>query len=309
LGNTNQEYSDKIKWHPGFYGAAELEFRKNKDDLEFEREYNLSKEPLRTDLLIVKKHADVQIENEIGWIFKRFNIIEYKSPDDGMSIDDYYKTVGYACLYKGLGETVNAIPADELTVSMFRETYPRELFAQLKKQGAQIEERFPGIYYVTGGTLFDTQIVVTNQLNKETHSSLRVLSKDAQAEDIRLFLEEAEKLKQPGDRNNISAVLRVSVDANQSVYDRVKEDETMGDALRELMKDELEEAHANGMEEGMQRGMERGMERGIQRGMEEGILSSISNLMKSMKLTAEQAMDALGIPKNERASYNAKLIK
>jgi hypothetical protein len=43
--------------------------------------------------------------------------------------------------------------------------------------------------------------------------------------------------------------------------------------------------------------------------MEEGILSSISNLMKSMKLTAEQAMDALGIPKNERASYNAKLIK
>jgi hypothetical protein len=289
LGNTNQEYSDKIKWHPGFYGAAELEFRKNKDDLEFEREYNLSKEPLRTDLLIVKKHADVQIENEIGRIFKRFNIIEYKSPDDGMSIDDYYKTVGYACLYKGLGETVNAIPADELTVSMFRETYPRELLAQLRKQGAQIEERFPGIYYVTGGTLFATQIVVTSRLNKETHSSLRVLSKDAQAEDIRLFLEEAEKLKQPGDRNNISAVLRVSVDANQSVYDRVKEDETMGDALRELMKDELEEAHANGMEE--------------------GILSSISNLMKSMKLTAEQAMDALGIPKNERASYNAKLIK
>jgi hypothetical protein len=33
-----------IKWHSGFFGAAELEFRKNRDDLEFEREYNLSKE-------------------------------------------------------------------------------------------------------------------------------------------------------------------------------------------------------------------------------------------------------------------------
>jgi flagellar biosynthesis/type III secretory pathway protein FliH len=171
----------------------------------------------------------------------------------------------------------------------------------LKKQGAAIEEKFPGIYYVKGLVSFATQIVVTSRLSKEMHSSLRVLSKAAQAEDIKIFLEEAETMRLPGDRHNISAVLRVSVDANQSVYDRVKEDETMGDALRELMKDELEEAHANGIEEGM--------ERGIQRGMEEGILSSISNLMKSMKLTAEQAMDALGIPKNERASYNAKLIK
>jgi hypothetical protein len=99
---------DKIQWHPGFYGATELELRKNKDDLEFEREYNLSKEPIRTDLLIVKKNADVQIENEIGRIFRRFNIIEYKSPDDEMSIDDYYKTIGYACLYKGLGGNVKS---------------------------------------------------------------------------------------------------------------------------------------------------------------------------------------------------------
>jgi hypothetical protein len=288
---------DKIKWHPGFYGAAELELRKNKDDLEFEREYNLSKEPIRTDLLIVKKHADVQIENEIGRIFRRFNIIEYKSPDDEMSIDDYYKTVGYACLYKGLGENVNAVPADELTASMVREAYPREMMKQLELLGAAIKEKYPGIYYVKGLVSFDTQIVVTSQLSKETHSSLRVLSKAAQAEDIRIFLEEAEKLKQPGDRNNISAVLRVSVDANQSVYDEIKEDETMGDALRELMKDELEEAHENGVEQGREEGRE------------EGLLSSIGNLMKSMHLSAEEAMKALGIPKEKMDFYGAKLAK
>jgi hypothetical protein len=288
---------DKIQWHPGFYGATELELRKNRDDLEFEREYNLSKEPIRTDLLIVKKHTDVQIENEIGRIFRRFNIIEYKSPDDGMSIDDYYKAVGYACLYKGLGETVNAVPADELTASMVRETYPREMMKQMELLGAGIEEKYPGIYYVKGLVSFDTQIVVTSRLSKKMHSSLRVLSKAAQAEDIKIFLEEAEKLKQPGDRNNISAVLRVSVDANQSVYDRVKEDETMGDALRELMKDELEEAHANGMEEGREEGRE------------EGLLSSIGNLMKSTTWSAEEAMKALGIPKEKMDFYGAKLTK
>jgi hypothetical protein len=227
--------------------------------------------------------------NEIGGIFRRFNILEYKSPRDGMSIDDYYKAVGYACLYKSLGTTVDAIPASELTVSLFRETYPREMMQALKKQGAIIKEKYPGIYYVKGLVSFDTQIVVTSQLSKETHSSLRVLSKAAQAEDIKIFLEDAEKLKQPGDRNNVSAVLRVSVDANQSVYDEIKEDETMGDALRELMKDELEEAHASGIEE--------------------GLLSSVGNLMKSMHLSAEEAMKALGIPKEKMDFYGAKLAK
>lgn len=62
-----------IQWHPGFYSAAELELHSDKGVLAFQREYNLSKEPLRMDLLIIKKLADVRIENEIGRIFKRYN--------------------------------------------------------------------------------------------------------------------------------------------------------------------------------------------------------------------------------------------
>ena len=71
-----------IRWHPGFYGAAELEFLSNKGDLEFQREFNLSKEPIRMDLLIIKKLADVTIQNELGYIFKKFNVVEYKNPDN-----------------------------------------------------------------------------------------------------------------------------------------------------------------------------------------------------------------------------------
>ena len=40
-----------IAWHPAFHAAAAFELRKNKDDLIFEPEYPLSKEPLRMDLL------------------------------------------------------------------------------------------------------------------------------------------------------------------------------------------------------------------------------------------------------------------
>lgn len=124
-----------IRWHPGFYGAAELELISDQDVLEFQREYILGKEPVRMDLLIIKKLADVRIENEIGRIFKKYNVVEYKSPEDGLSIDDYYKTVGYACLYKGLGDRVNQIPAEEVTVSIFRENHPRELFEELINSG------------------------------------------------------------------------------------------------------------------------------------------------------------------------------
>jgi hypothetical protein len=254
---------DKIQWHPGFYGAAELELLYNKDELEFDREYNLTKESLRVDLLIVKKCKNVEIKNEIGRIFKQFNILEYKSPDDGMSIDDYFKTVGYACIYKGFGNGVNAVPAEELTVSLFRETYPREMFDALKRLGATIEEKFPGIYYVKGLVFFDTQIVVTGQLSKNFHSSLRVLSKNVQEEDVKRFLLETENLVEPGDIHNVDAVLQVSVSANQAIYEKVKEDVLMCEAMQRLMKDEINEKVAKGRLAGRLAGREEGRREGI----------------------------------------------
>lgn len=57
-----------------------------------------------------------------------------------MTIDDFYKTVGYACLYKGYGQYVDQIPIAELTVSIFRESYPRKLLLTLEQQGHKIEK-------------------------------------------------------------------------------------------------------------------------------------------------------------------------
>ena len=274
-----------IQWHPGFYGAAELEFISNKGDLEFQREFNLSKEPIRMDLLIIKKLSNVRTENEIGHIFRKFNVVEYKSNDDALSIDDYYKTVGYACLYKGLGETVDQIPANELTISIFRESYPREMFEAMKNLGLEIKERYPGIYYISGKqALFDTQVVVTKQLNRETHRTLRVLSKHVKEEDVRVFIREAVQMSEPGDRNNVDAVLQVSVSANKEIYEAIRRcDKVMCDALKELMKEDFEETK------------------------QETLLEAIRNLMETMKCSAEQAMAALKIPDAEKGKYIAKL--
>ncbi len=104
--------------------------------MELKPEYNLSKEPIRIDLLIIKKEESAgQIKNEIGHIMRTYNVIEYKSPEDALTIDDFYKTVGYACFYKGYGGHVNAVPINELTISIFRETKPVKMFLTLQKHG------------------------------------------------------------------------------------------------------------------------------------------------------------------------------
>ncbi len=304
-----------IQWHPGFYSTAEIEFASNKDQLEFEREYNLSKEPLRMDLLIIKKRPGVQLQNEIGRMFKSYNVVEYKSPDDGLTIDDYVKTIGYACLYKGMGGTVNQIPLQELTVSLFRDNYPRKLMDALRRDGFQLEKRFNGIYYVSGRCPFDSQIVVTSQLDKQAHPSLRVLSRQVDEAAARAFLENAQAFTAPGDRDNIDAVLQVSIAANQGLYDQIRRDSVMCQALRELMKDEIAEemmaARQSGLQEGRKEGRLEGKLEGRLEGKLEGtqetLLEAIKNLMVNAKWTAEQAMAALNIPQAERAGYRAKL--
>lgn len=129
----------KIQWHPAFCAAAELEFIENKGDLDFQREYNLSKKPLQIDLLVIEKREDASIINEIGRIFRKYNVIEYKSPGDGLNIDDFFKTLAYAYLYKSQGKTVDQISLDQLTVSVVREGKPEELFKSLAGYGFQVE--------------------------------------------------------------------------------------------------------------------------------------------------------------------------
>ncbi len=41
--------------------------------------------------------------------------MEYKSPEDGLDIDAFYKAGAYAGLYKSYGETTDAIKADIVT--------------------------------------------------------------------------------------------------------------------------------------------------------------------------------------------------
>jgi hypothetical protein len=278
------------------YAAIGFELREDIEDLEMVAEYNLSKEPIRIDILIVKTREKVEkLKNEIGHIMRKYNVIEYKSPKDGMSIDDFYKTVGYACLYKGYGKTVNQIPSDEITVTMIRAAHPREMFLTLEKEGHEIEERYPGIYYVTNNLPFPVQVIVTKELGRENHSCLRILTDNADKEDVECFLVQAKDTKNPGERDNVDSVLQASVSANYKLYEEVRRDVVMCQALQELMKDEIDAKVTNAVTNAVIN-----TETDIQ-------VNDIRNIMKNFKCTAEQAMDTLEIPQEKRSLYMSKL--
>ena len=271
----------KIKWHPAFYSAAEFDFRNEKEMLEFHAEYQLSKEPLAMDLLIIEKRANVVLENALGQIFRRYNIIEYKSPDDSLNIDDFYKTIAYAALFKGTALVNDMYPADELTVSLFREAAPLKLMQQLQASGLRLEEKFPGVFYVYGNTLFPVQIVVTKKLSSKMHAALKLLSKNVLPEDVRIFLDEAGKAK--NENYNVDSILQVSVSANEMVYEALRRDNFMCEALRKLMKNDLEIERAEGKLEGKI----------------EGKLSLLYELVKDNILSVKQAAQRANLSEAE----------
>jgi len=285
-----------IKWHPGFCSAMELEFLQYKGLLDFNREFPLSKEPLRIDLLMIKKIKDVVLDIDIGRLFKTYNIIEYKSPKDGLTIDDYIKTVGYAYLYKGLGATVDAVPLSELTATIVRNTEPTELFKKIQSEGGSIEEKYPGVYYITGVVAIPTQFILTSSLSKDFHVCLRVLSNKASEDDIKRFIEIANTFTEPIDKQNADAVMNVSINANREVYDKIrKENPFMCQALRELMKEEIQEE------------IKEAEKNAAQKAIDTTWLTAIKNLMMKKKCDAKTAMEELCISAADQLRYMAML--
>ena len=290
------ESADKIAWHLGFYGGMELELRRWKADLTFDTEHELSREALLMDMLIIKKNRDVQIDKPIGRIFRTYNVVEFKSPEDTLSIDGFYKTIGYACLYKGLGATVNAVPGGELTVSIFCYHHPRKAFAYLTEAGATVREAYSGIYYIENFMRMPIQVVVTQELERSGNHALRLLTRKADETEMFEYLEETDSLTEPGDINNARAVLQVFIAANAEAFERVRSGFSMSQdqILRRVLHDLIEEGEAKGRAEGEAKGRAEGEAKGRAEGLAEVVVQMlreslpVSVIMKCSNFSAEK---------------------
>lgn len=199
----------------------------------------MTRKPLQIDLLIIRKSDDVMIQNDIGKIFRKNNIMEFKSPRDGLNINDYYKVLGYACLYKADEGLEECVKSDDVTISLVRDTKPVKLMNILENQGMTIHSYAAGIYYVVN-SCFPMQIIVTSELNQEEHLWLRALTEKLSRDSAEKLLHKTSELRGVDEKELANSVITVSVSANKALFSNVKEGDPMFEALECLMENRFQ---------------------------------------------------------------------
>ena len=239
----------KLQWHPAFGAALRITLQDEMQYLEMHEEYLLSKKPLQMDILIIKKLRDVQIKKTIGRIFRKHNIIEYKSPDDGLSVNDFYKVYGYACIYQSNTDRIKEIDPEDMTLTFVCSHYPREFLKHLERvRGMCTEYQGGGIYYLRGDPI-PMQLLITPRMSDEENYWIQSMRTDLRAgEEIRKLMREYEKHRKSKD---YTAVMNLITRAN---WEQMEVEKKMCDALNELFAEELKEADSRGRTEGLKQG-------------------------------------------------------
>jgi len=262
----NPEKEEGIPWHTAFFEAIQMELDEYGQDLQFISEYPLNTQPLKIDVVIIKKSSDAAIEKNIASIFRKENIAEYKSPDDYVSVDDFYKVYGYACLYSSL----NKVDMKDLTLSFVESHYPRKVLAHLQEErGYVVEEKWPGIYIVSGDIL-PIQIIDNRKLSEEENIWLKDLYNKLEPSEKRRITTEIYRLgKDKADR--IKAYLYVIKRANLESLQEAGEMFDIDLAWEKLLIDSGDAA----------RWEAKGEARGEEKGRQEGILNIAQKMKKA----------------------------
>jgi len=255
--NTDAK-STHIAWHPAFVEALQMELQAYQDVLEFHPEYQLTSEPLRIDCVIIKKAKDVVINKNIAVIFREWNLLEYKSPDDYVSVADFYKVYGYACLYASF----NKAPINSLTVSFVESHYPQKLLGHLENERKyEVAQTSSGIYTVRGDIL-PIQVIDSRKLPVEENLWLKSLSNDL---GYTAITEIGKEIDKQGKAARLAAFLYVLMQANSaaareaikmsSTFDKVIEESGLAAKWR-----------AEGRDEGRNEGRIEGRTKGLTEG-------------------------------------------
>ena len=254
----NNEASDNEdinkQFHPAFCDAMTQIFEHDNVEYVYEREYNLNSMPNRIDLLVIrldenkgvgdnnececdddKEHSKEQSVNGIAKLCRTYNIFEYKSPGQQLSVDEYYVAMAYAYLYAG--KTKNATMED-ITVSFVREGKPHKLMSYFKNNGYQITEYEKGIYHIIRKNHVDMQIIVTRELD-DKYIWLRALSDKLTLDDAVKLAIDAGKEHDSEGRQRVRSILDLVSRLNRN-KEWMKEMKSMG-AFRDLFKEEFEE--------------------------------------------------------------------
>ena len=237
-------------WETASFAGLMFSLSEYKDRLEEQRAFKLNSKPREIDVRIIDKKYDEddRMDNAIGYLFEKHNIIELKNPYEKLNIDVVWKGISYAAQYKSKGyddttkeKGVNVIPMKDVTLTFLRIVKPEELFDLMRAYGYGVEEKFPGVYYIAGMADIKMQVVVGSELEGDEFVSLRIQRKNASEEDIRVFTRMVEKLPDKYELELASVIADISMSENRKLIERLKkEDPNMRGVVFEIFKDEIE---------------------------------------------------------------------
>lgn len=277
----------KSDWHAAFEALLRIETHKYENKVHIRTEEEIGVLPPRTDFVILVEEEKVEFDKEIFKQFRRINILEYKNPYDSLNERMLRKVCGYANLYIGVAEHEGDRPAEQVTISVFRAVKNPELFAKMEKDGTLVRDGVPGIYHVKGMTDLPFQIIITGELEGGEYAAYRALTDKAEKDDVEHVVKDAESEIDGVVLDYYGVLLNLIVEKNPQFFELVKGEIIMKDVLMEMAKDRIDEKIQVVKQEATQ----------------ETKATDISNLMSNLKLTVEQAMDALSIPLNQRETY------
>jgi len=278
LNNDVRTEEPVLQWHPAFFAGIQIELREEEGKVSFESEHQLGTKPMQIDVLIIKKNSNEPMEKNIGRIFRKHNIVEYKSPKDYLSVDDFYKVYGYACFYKADVEQADSIHVDEITLTFVCKGYPRKLIQHLTEvRGFEVELFEAGIYYIKGD-VFPIQLIVTSRLSKEENFWLKNLTDDLPD---RAAVEELAKEYHEYRKNTLyRSVMNVIIRANEELF---KEESDVCEAIIDLFRDEYDK----GVEDAKQQGMQQGIQQNLIALVRKGLLT-VEDASRELKVSVEE---------------------
>jgi len=147
--------------------------------------------------------------------------------------------------------------------------------------------------------------VITGELAGAEYAAYRALTEGADKTDVEQIIEDVEKETDSVIRRHYQILLNQISRKNIETMESIRGENEMEDALMELLRDRIDRELDEKVREREQQMKEQVKEQVKQ----EEKLIAIKNVMKSLRISEEKAMDVLDIPQSQREIYMGLLIR
>ena len=172
------------QYHPGFVAACKLIWDPKKYDLEFYSEHAVTVEPIRTDLLILKRKPETVLPDEIGDFFRTYNFIQFKSESDKFTSDDVFKELTYVYEFK---YQHSKFRFNLCTLSVFCSSLEKNTLSDLRNYGFTVKQaKDTNITYVDLCLGIKMQIVMVGDLVGKNYEYAPIDMFSSKLDDVRM---------------------------------------------------------------------------------------------------------------------------